>query len=93
MKILVFLGAVTHRAVTITSKLEATEEWTFKVRFRLYEFLDESDCFEENNLQQINLFYNLFVTCFTNCQSTIYFCDFCFVKVGTLETLLSVLFY
>ena len=24
-------GAVTHRAVTITSKLEATEEWTFKV--------------------------------------------------------------
>ena len=25
-------GAVTHRAVTITSKLEATEEWTFKVQ-------------------------------------------------------------
>ena len=36
IKILVFLGAVTHRAVTITSKLKATEEWTFKVRFRLY---------------------------------------------------------
>jgi hypothetical protein len=31
MRILFCLGAVTHRAVTITSKLEATEEWTFKV--------------------------------------------------------------
>ena len=40
--------------------------------------MDESDCFEE----QINLFYNLFVACFTNSESTIYFRNFCFVKVA-----------